>query len=446
MNSPRHGGVSDLFSPAGLPLAVLLIAFCLVGGCKAPRVYHANPSVITDPQTNFYTAFIEFDDQGELWEPAQISNAVNVIRSNDPIFLVTFIHGWKNNAEIHNDNYRYFTNMLSALSMSLTDRDRRKVVGVYMAWRGDSILLQYEPVSWIGRQFSFFSRMHAAERVAGTSATEALYSLLKAANEQTNSKVVLMGHSMGALILEKTLSQALVGTLLSQSGGQAKPPADLVLLINSASSAIYARQLISMLERLPARDTATPNASGGPQSEAFSFEHPFIISATSEGDRATGTIFPIGMWFRGLTKSFRSYSTNETINGKQASFYRNTAAHKKQLLSHEIILNGDRKKRDQKLETLEAAREAFQTNIADTTKPEAFVLEERRYHSTYRIGPIAGAVNKTPYWVMKVPKRIIKDHGDIFNQRFTGLVGALFHITEMTQSGTRKDLRREQSE
>ena len=81
--------------------AYCLIAVTAMVGCKGPRLYHSPDSVVPGPGTNFHTAFIEFDDQGDLWEPGQISNAVQVIRSNNPVFLVTYIHGWKNNADFH---------------------------------------------------------------------------------------------------------------------------------------------------------------------------------------------------------------------------------------------------------------------------------------------------------------------------------------------------------
>ena len=40
--------------------------------------------------------------------------------------------------------------------------------------------------------------------------------------------------------------------------------------------------------------------------------------------------------------------------------------------------------------------------------------------------------NRTPYWVMRVPKTIIKSHGDIFNDGFTALIGALLRSPEVT--------------
>src|ERR1051325_10198175 len=107
--------------------ALLLL---LSAGCKGVHVYHPQESVIHDAQTNFYTAFIEFDDQGELLRPAQIANATKMIQSSDPVFLVAFVHGWKNNADIQNENFIHFTNMLSGFAQNLPDK-KLKVFGVY---------------------------------------------------------------------------------------------------------------------------------------------------------------------------------------------------------------------------------------------------------------------------------------------------------------------------
>src|SRR6185369_5908419 len=96
------------------------------------------------------------------------------------------------------------------------------------------------------------------ERVAGTSATEAIYAVLQTAKADPDSRVVLIGHSFGGLILEKALGQAMVSMLYSQTNAaEIKPPANLVLLINPAASSIHAREFISMLARLPTAESTS---------------------------------------------------------------------------------------------------------------------------------------------------------------------------------------------
>jgi len=418
-------------------LILLMLGLVAVVGCKTEQVYHASDSVVAGPGTNFHTAFIEFDDQGELWEPHQIEKAVHAIKTNQPVFLVTYVHGWKNNADFNNDNYIHFTNMLHALAEKLPEHGRMQVVGAYLAWRGDSVAY-HDPISSVARQLSFWSRMEAAERVAGTSATEALYSIMQAANSNPNSKVILMGHSMGALILEKALSQAMVGSLLSGNPKSSKAPADLVVLINSAASSIQARQLISMVGRLAPESAEAPVGGSGTNSAPFSREHPLVISATSKGDWATGKVFPLGMWFSSLGKSFRPYATNEVFGGKQASYYTTTPGHNENLWSHKIVRIDSGKVRKAR-SNLQTEQEAFRTNLGSTDDRSIFKIGGH----LYQVKRIPKSHNNTPYWVMQVPTAIIKDHEDIFNDRFTGFIGGLFRMTEVTEKASpRRSLER----
>ena len=97
----------------------------------------------------------------------------------------------------------------------------------------------------------------------------------------------MIGHSFGALVLEKALAQALVGTLLYEEPfvpGVEKSrtdrvfkPADLILLVNSAAESIYSKELIDMYgDMTPLRGA------------------PHVIMISSDADTATGLAFPIG--------------------------------------------------------------------------------------------------------------------------------------------------------
>jgi hypothetical protein len=121
--------------------------------------------------------------------------------------------------------------------------------------------------------------------VAGTPVTETIFELIRQARKAhpARSKCVVIGHSFGALVLEKVMAQAIAGGVLAQdvqSGGQSfDAPADLILLVNSAAKSIYAKELSDMFARIGHRDSVNPS-------------RPLLISITSESDSATG-----GGWF-----------------------------------------------------------------------------------------------------------------------------------------------------
>jgi hypothetical protein len=79
------------------------------------------------------------------------------------------------------------------------------------------------------------------------------------------------------LVLEKAMAQAVAGSVLAQDaqshGGPFNAPADLVLLVNSASESIYAKELDDMFLAVGNRGHIRP-------------DQPLFVSITSETDAA----------------------------------------------------------------------------------------------------------------------------------------------------------------
>ena len=89
-------------------------------GCVANRMFRVD-SIDTSPL--YSLAFIEFDDQGELWSPAQVSRALDVIQAaniaRDGAIVVVFVHGWNHNASLSEETSKHgnvlgFRRMLTA--------------------------------------------------------------------------------------------------------------------------------------------------------------------------------------------------------------------------------------------------------------------------------------------------------------------------------------------
>lgn len=158
----------------------------------APKTDRVEPDC--DPSLNACMAFIEFDEMGEMWNPAtfytgrppkpgQLEKALDLIdkaksKSDHPI-IVVFIHGWKNNANREaghqSGNVIGFEGVLEFLKNGKDASGQplyagSPVVGIYMSWRAD-LISKYWPVS---RQLSYFNRERTAIRVPGASVTAAL--------------------------------------------------------------------------------------------------------------------------------------------------------------------------------------------------------------------------------------------------------------------------------
>ena len=132
--------------------ALLLVVLLATTACISNRMYRPNN---IQKEADYTLAYIEFDDQGELWAPSQVSRAVKLIeevgRTESGAFFVVFIHGWQNNAsEKHEQKEGKSLHGFKHL-LGLLVRETRKnhpvspppVVGVFIAWRDDSFSLKY---------------------------------------------------------------------------------------------------------------------------------------------------------------------------------------------------------------------------------------------------------------------------------------------------------------
>ena len=286
-------------------------------------------------------AFIEFDEQGEYWDRTQVDKAINLIKkaktANDHTIVVTFIHGWKNNADDEpgrqNHNVAGFEGVLKYLRDMPDPQDPRRkeyqdfpIVGVYLSWRGDLV-----PEAWpMRRQLSFGNREAEATRIPGASMTAALTKIMiethrppKGTNTSTGH-VIMVGHSFGGLVLERALSQAMTDYILRNfdrlaacSTGEDCPTvtdcpevldvrpaaaglktadcapgawADLVVFVNSAAAASEGKQMLDFLQQrqLSFQSKYQTDLLGRTK------ERPLLVSISSLGDAATRFALPAG--------------------------------------------------------------------------------------------------------------------------------------------------------
>lgn len=411
-----------------LALAGLSVAMLAVSGCIGNRMQWPEQSVIEDD--GYSLAFIELDDQGELWAPSQVVRALERIEgANTPAagaVVVVYVHGWNHDAQADDANVQGFREQLARIVAGERVRpasEQRKVVGVYMGWRGK--ISKILPINMM----SFYSRRGAAERIASLATTETIYRLMTDAKRNRRTRVVLIGHSFGGMILETVLSQALVGFLLQHEESVVEFPADLVFLLNPASQSIRAKQFVEILARQRLRLYRTD------EDDSIRLERPLIVSMTSAGDAATGFAFPLGVGVKGLLKSYRSYGS-EYCNAatSQRRYYRRTPGHIRELLSHRVFAEPLAEPRDRPL-SLEDMAAGVDVRYDPLSRVQSFIIAGTRMRFT--IQRRAGAFNDTPYWIMRVPTSVMPDHGHIFGAELQELMRAVIVITGALEPDSR---------
>jgi pimeloyl-ACP methyl ester carboxylesterase len=430
---------------AGRLLTLGVAAACMLEGCTSHMAYRAKSGYLRKPAAGVTVSVIELDDHGELWSRPQVNKALGVIdlaqggTKGPGAIVVVFVHGWQNNASHGNEDdpngnlfkFKKTLEKVRDLEVQSTAANEvpRNVAGVYIGWRGESI----HP--FLGFQLlSFYNRYNAARRVAASPApTEAILSVLKVGNANQRSRTVVIGHSFGGLIVEKALSQPLVDLATDSALGQfndqgvsrvapAKFPADLIVLVNPAAPALFARSLLSSLEAwaLPAKDRVDERfaCKGTPR------WRPLIVSVTSKGDSATGTFFPLGTALGYSLQRYRAYDGKgpddaPADNAKQGQRYyaTHTEGHVDQLFSHTLDHQS----------APAISGEAQPCDDDPCAHPD--VLCYHSGSSRFTLTRRTDTNNlSSPFWIMQAPVSLIADHSAIFVEPFVEMLGGLLDI------------------
>jgi hypothetical protein len=277
----------------------------------------------------------------------------------------------------------------------------RAYIGVYMAWRGQSVP---------GDLFAtFWNRRDAAQRVGSSDFAEALYRIMGTVKDGSpNSRIVIVGHSFGARVLENALTNTFVSLLVPHptSTGESQiprqlSPADLILYVNPATDSFRTKQMVELMKR-----TNFTVMRGEAR-----LDGPLFMSVTSTGDTATGTAFPLGQDLSALQKSFRSgYAAAPPPAPSQRTFFTHTPGHIPYLFSHVV----------------------HAVTGACGSQPE--VLRFSAGAQCFEMTPVAKRWIDSPFWVMIVPPAIIRDHVDIFNSSFSTMIISLMERYQVLDS------------
>lgn len=387
MNSTRLQG--PIVSVGILTLSIFGL---LALGCIGNKQYNLTPDQYlhqivepSDESVSLDLAIIEFDEFGMLWDMAQLEDALSLIAERNAtsergVLLVTFTHGWMNNAnpEDEDGNLAKFETDMRALAADLHRQGAPApdhVFGVYLGWRGATNRIPGLSTT------TFWDRQRTAERVSSYQMRETLFRLTSAIKARSDSKVFISGHSMGGMIVGRTLGPALATLMLAADEQGVRIPADLVLMQNPALDGLSVYQLVEYLKRNGAIAELRHN-----DGQVETAPGPIIVSITSEADNVTKVAYAAGRVVEFLSASFRS-SLGMDVPG-QGKLATRAHGHLPYLISHRAWMED----------------------------------------GALKVERVPGAYNDTPFWIVQTSAEISNAHGDIHNPRFLLL---LEYLTEL---------------
>lgn len=446
-----------------IPVLILVIVFLLgFFGCTQHKIYRSpNQSIFVNTEDlaadeaiqaevethcvelhdDFDMGFVEFDDQGDFWSREQLAALQLTLGESaerpdtDGLLIVTFVHGWKHNAQVCDENVSCMREILVAVANAERLRALRnyqvggsdiprRVVGVYVGWRGLSITT---PVI---KELSFYARKSTAHRVGAGEVIE-LITTLEAHRDQLNdrselvnkSRLVTIGHSFGAAVTYTAISKIMHARLSAASLDDVgettvKAFGDLVVLVNPAFEA----SLYSGIHNIASERESY--AEG---------QKPVLAVVSSETDTATGKAFPAGRFFSTL---FQKTSSKEQKKALRTSLgnYEPYRTHEATIADQtgrgfdffndiiEIEPGAARGAADCKCSyvDVESLSRSDLRLLADTSEDDLFPSSpgEEQYGPVVLRSTGNGGSAQNPFYVIGATDEIVTQHNGIYNQVF----------------------------
>jgi hypothetical protein len=432
-------------------------------------------------------SFVEFDERGDFLDFAQhvaCSDKLKKLAQEGQVLLVIYCHGWKNSSQSY--DVVSFTAFLARLAANQEILGLKlRVHGIYLGWRGNAfrpyvskgaksevyqrtIAMFGKPIIddhchrkfwwtlWIPENLSYWNRKMAAEqRVAGLPLARAIFTYagsVKLYGQNPDNRLIVIGHSFGALLLERSLGQAMTGAITmdwSHEKGAApvfgrRLPFDLILFVNSAAPAIYAKLLRDFLEA----NRAALKRNKDPWANV-----PVVVSITSTADRATGVAHWLGNCLAPFAPSLqRNYTSGIFVNppppvppehmeypshGKirQSKFYTKTPGHSRYLINHWIVSDPNtagcpEEVFSRNLSTKVADPKAFQTVNSDRRVLGWRITDQPPEGKGIRLGSMVPAMQLSDYWIISCGKELIRDHNDIWSSVTMELYAGIFRAVQ----------------
>jgi hypothetical protein len=445
--------------------AVLVVAF-VFAGCTPHKLYRTDNEICVSskpevecqdralqvlkdparPDAGYLLGFIEFDDQGQVFERKQMDAVLTTLNeqaASQDLLMVVFVHGWKHSAAPGDENIEMFRRNLERLSelesriSHETGARQREVVGIYLGWRGGSVTLP------LVKEATFWDRKNTAHKVGHGGVTEVVsrLELLRKtkdamAGEQGRSRtrLVVIGHSFGGAVVYSALSQILTAGFVDTVGPagastDVKGFGDLVVLINPAFEATLFTPLSDMA-----------NERRG----YFPGQLPVIAVLTSEADDATKRAFPIGRWFSTFFEKHRKEirkngvtDEDEVIDQEKSNII--AVGHFEPYRTHFLSAAGepgadmpDQPSMDASVKRFFELSKRWENDVPGSViEFEGSVLERT-----------TNSAGRNPYLVIRVDKRLIPDHNDIDDPRIASFIRQLILIAGQSENLEERQLLR----
>lgn len=430
-------------------IMVVLVWVLAIAGCTQHTLYRTDNEVCVSsrpevdcadralqefkdparPDAGYLLGFIEFDDQGQVFERKQMDAVVDRLNEQaaaQDLLVVVFVHGWKHSAAPGDGNIATFREGLQRLSevessiSRETGTPERKIVGVYLGWRGGSITLPYV------KELTFWDRKNTAHKVGHGGVTEVVSRLeqvrkTKDAQREgpgrSRTRLVVVGHSFGGAVVYSALSQILMSGFVDTVGPagvitDVRGFGDLVVLINPAFEAT---------RFAPLSDMANARRS------YFPSQLPVIAILTSEADDATKKAFPLGRRFSTFFEKHRKVTRRNAVTGEDEVIDQDQAnvtavGHFDPYMTHYLRATGEPGAESRGQPSIQASVERFfqvSSRWEEDAPGSVIEFEDSILERTDK------SAGRNPYLVIRVDKRLIKDHNDIGDPRIASFVRQL---------------------
>lgn len=339
-------------------------------------------------------SILEIKENGNLVSEGQLENILNKISelSSDPKSsptILIYAHGWHNDAS-PSQGRKKDLGKFDTLVYRTREITEGPVLGIYVGWRGE--LIRFPGAN----QLTLDGRRNVARMVGSSPEVKNAFEqiLQRARSEASGSKVIFIGHSLGACLMQRMAHQMM--TAEKTAIDEAKLP-DLFFLVNNAETAPESSKIISDINSHPGVLK---------QLQGDTLICPWVISVTSEGDWANEKANPLNgillHWrFGDTTPGFApGLLTHRTEQNKEAKW---------------PISAGDK--------ILELVRKNYLEPAFFA--PSGNPAEPPIQYQVIPNGPRSVAVG---YWNLRIPEATVSDHNDIYNVNSIGVALSMLQM------------------